>query len=194
MGESAPPIYPQKSKPTKWSAYSVINPPGRYPVPSDTLASINDDPGSYAPPVYKITGSRDSYLSRPSPHPTSTTSTTTPTHVPAFHTAPFATSTPVPSTAQSQQQQQQQQQQPPPPTSIPKHLRGSLHAYNPHMVGLRSGSKSQYAANPMDVYRFPPSHAMEYGWRWDGRSTLEIYGSTSADFARESWKFRAGRM
>ncbi|ORY50216.1 hypothetical protein BCR33DRAFT_713053 [Rhizoclosmatium globosum] len=38
---------------------------------------------------------------------------------------------------------------------------------------------------PADRYNYPASTNMEYGWY---RKSLEIYGSTSADFAKESWK------
>ncbi|KAI9347696.1 hypothetical protein BDR26DRAFT_854606 [Obelidium mucronatum] len=42
---------------------------------------------------------------------------------------------------------------------------------------------------PAAKYAFPPTTNMEYGWTKNGRkATLEIFGSTSADFAKESWK------
>ncbi|KAI8823847.1 hypothetical protein BJ741DRAFT_634124 [Chytriomyces cf. hyalinus JEL632] len=41
---------------------------------------------------------------------------------------------------------------------------------------------------PAEKYKFPPTSNMEYGWAYQNRKTLEIFGSTSADFTKESWK------
>ncbi|KAJ3332786.1 hypothetical protein HDU76_013113 [Blyttiomyces sp. JEL0837] len=41
---------------------------------------------------------------------------------------------------------------------------------------------------PMQRYAHPATSNMEYGWNWGGVKTLERYGSTSANFTRESWK------
>ncbi|KAJ3222282.1 hypothetical protein HDU81_010006 [Chytriomyces hyalinus] len=41
---------------------------------------------------------------------------------------------------------------------------------------------------PAEKYLFPPTSNMEYGWTYQNRKTLEIFGSTSADFIKESWK------
>ncbi|KAL2919364.1 hypothetical protein HK105_201007 [Polyrhizophydium stewartii] len=178
LGEDAPVDFPQKSKPTKWSAYSVINPPGRFPVPEAALEAI--DPHA---PCFKITGDRERYLTsrradqafytqtlggsipraqQDARHPATTavmgTATTTASasaaadsrHTPVFHLAPFATNTPVSPTAVSHLQ---------------KHQRASLSMFNAHLVGARAGSRAQFVQDPQSTYRFPPTSSMEYGWR-----------------------------
>ncbi|KAJ3110883.1 hypothetical protein HK100_002877 [Physocladia obscura] len=54
------------------------------------------------------------------------------------------------------------------------------------------GSEKKILA-PAAKYVFPPTSNMEYGWVYHGRTTLETFGNTSANFAKESWK-RAQQM
>ena len=188
-GENAPEVSTNRNPPTKWSGFSVINPPGRHPMPSKP-----EVPAGYIAPTFKITGERDSHSrktvrqnAKDTAHSLTDYSTssssygsmyrpqkkeTTPVqgtskHVskaqvpPAFHQAPFATATPV---AQEDIKK------------LEKNYRASLVMYNSSLVGARAGGKVEFAREPQAVYRHPATSSMEYGWNWAGRKNLEIYG------------------
>ncbi|KAJ3231310.1 hypothetical protein HDU81_003873 [Chytriomyces hyalinus] len=54
--------------------------------------------------------------------------------------------------------------------------------------GFKVRQKGGTAELPAEKYKFPPTSNMEYGWAYQNRKTVEIFGSTSADFTKESWK------
>ncbi|TPX66795.1 hypothetical protein SpCBS45565_g04152 [Spizellomyces sp. 'palustris'] len=147
------------------SPFNIINPPGKNVLPN----SPPPTPPDYIPATYKVTGDRSNYLSgspnlRARPTPNLLFDTTSrPT--PAEYTAPFATATPV---SQS---------------SLPKQNRGTLPIHRKH----------QSRPDPQAVYKYPPSTNTEYGWAWGGMRTLEIYGSTNANFVKEGWKRLAAK-
>jgi hypothetical protein len=169
-------------QPTKWSAFSVINPPGREP----TLSKPEIPPGC-TPPTFKITGERDTQERRKIRQsawdllhaPTDYTRTSdsygtayqkkkpsdaSQTNVysssiskksnsvtPSFHTAPFATETPVSREDISK---------------LENRYRASLMNYNSTLVGARARGKAEFAKEPKSVYKYPPTTGMEYGWIW----------------------------
>ncbi|KAI9343044.1 hypothetical protein DFJ73DRAFT_842021 [Zopfochytrium polystomum] len=60
---------------------------------------------------------------------------------------------------------------------------------------LRGNNRAEGAtrASETRVFPYPPTTSMEYGWAWGCAGVhrpvpLERFGSTSANFARESWK------
>ncbi|KAJ1341938.1 hypothetical protein BSLG_003588 [Batrachochytrium salamandrivorans] len=165
QGERAGSVYPQKIKPTKWSAFSVINPPGRYPVEDPLLQN-----GSLHTPYFKITGDRNRYLS--------SSRTEAAAHsgayrhqqqrhqhllhqhhqACAYQTAPFATDTPVDLNAVS---------------LLQKHQPASLRMFNSSLVGACAGTRAQFAQDPQKVYAFPPTSSMEYGWIHGSQSRIK---------------------
>ncbi|KAI8617775.1 hypothetical protein BC830DRAFT_66396 [Chytriomyces sp. MP71] len=54
--------------------------------------------------------------------------------------------------------------------------------------GYKPRLKSLPPELPADKYAFPATSNMEYGWRIAHKKNLEVFGSTSADYAKESWK------
>ncbi|TPX74162.1 hypothetical protein CcCBS67573_g04575 [Chytriomyces confervae] len=82
------------------------------------------------------------------------------------------------------------------PSAAPAYLKGGMTFTKP--LSSKAPAQQQHSYNvrqkgvpaelPADKYLFPPTSNMEYGWTYQNRKTLEIFGSTSADFTKESWK------
>ncbi|KAJ3417594.1 hypothetical protein HDV05_000051 [Chytridiales sp. JEL 0842] len=157
-------------QPTKWSAFSIINAPTRNPV-----SSRPDTPDEFAAPTFKVTGSRDHHLSPTNPH--ASCNSTRQLNVKSTTYSPY--DDPVPPA----------HEQAPFATSRYKN-RATLSSYNnAAVVGGRGGKHTgEGIVEPMQRYVFPATNNMEYGWNWGGRKSLELFGSTSANFTRESWK------
>ncbi|KAI9206848.1 uncharacterized protein BJ171DRAFT_307628 [Polychytrium aggregatum] len=173
MGEQAPSNFCGKPQPTKWSAYSIINSPSRNP-----LATRPVTPEGYVPPTFKVqhdpqTGQPLAHTNAPyhrqRPDPASQTSNSSVRVTPAHQNAPFSTH-PEPS-----------------PTRISSQNRVHMSSFNASF----GRSYVRTRQNPQECYNTPATTNQEYGWVWGGRKSMELYGSTSANYAKESWK-RAG--
>ena len=159
-------------QPTKWSVFSVINPPGYKP----GMNAPEIPPGCVLP-TFKITGERHSFRqeknvgagplqSKPEYRTAKSVSiknhNADPTiNTPTFYNAPFAVATPVPSSEVRKLETQ---------------YRASIASYNSSLVGARAGGKVDFAKDPQRIFKYPATSSMEYGWNWDGRNKLEIYG------------------
>lgn len=159
LGEENESYKPKTPPPSKWSAYSIVNPPKNNP-----LTKPIPPPENYIPPCFKIT--HDPKTGNPLPH----------TNASYHHSNPTTRC----STPQKIHEQA--------PFGIylntsslnnfgPKNRnRGYLSTYNSFFVANGGGKEM----GPKDIYKYPPTTSNEYGWHWNGRKTLEIYGSTNA--------------
>ncbi|KAI9094061.1 hypothetical protein DFS34DRAFT_652194 [Phlyctochytrium arcticum] len=170
--EHADPARWKKSPPKHHSPFSILNPPGKHALMDEEPSSV---PAAFSQNNYKVTGDRSNFLAhtpragqpRPSANLQFAPAPTTPyklRHEPAHHSAPFAVATPLKSQ---------------PSISGTNKNRGTL---------PMSHHRHYPRPNPQEMYKYPPTSNTEYGWGWGGQHTLEVYGSTSANFVKESWK------